>query len=207
MGNCSIKGDAEKSPSTKKSGNFRVLTDAGVVVEFQGPKIVQDVLDHYPGYGVYRQGRASSQLPCDERLAGGQLYYLLPLQKEQGQEPGVENECELEVKEDVSLAAGSQGRSLVARSDLVENFAGGLGPAMEVLPRDGNGMWKVKLVMDTKQLEEILSQQVNVEALIEQMRMAASSATLPPKRARGSWGVGWRPALSNVFKVGFDDGK
>ncbi|XP_039168445.1 uncharacterized protein LOC120293367 [Eucalyptus grandis] len=70
MGNCSIKGDAEKSPSTKKSGNFRVLTDAGVVVEFQGPKIVQDVLDHYPGYGVYRQGRASSQLPCDERLAG-----------------------------------------------------------------------------------------------------------------------------------------
>ncbi|KAF8027966.1 hypothetical protein BT93_E0782 [Corymbia citriodora subsp. variegata] len=206
MGNCSIKGDAERSSPTKKKGNFRVLTDAGVVVEFQGPKIVQDVLDHYPGYGVFRQGRASSRLPCDERLAGGQLYYLLPLQQEQRQERDMEAVRELEAKEDVG-PAGLEGSSLGVGSDLVENFAGGLGPAMEVLPRDGNGMWKVKLVMDTKQLEEILSQQVNVEALIEQMRMAASSATLPPKRAKGSRGAGWKPALSNVFKAGFDDGK
>ncbi|XP_056174092.1 uncharacterized protein LOC130139995 [Syzygium oleosum] len=205
MGNCSLKGDAGKSPP-KKSGNFRVLTDAGVIVEFQGPKIVQDVLDHYPGYGLFRQGCASSRLPCDERLAGGKMYYLLPLRKEQGQERDMEVGRELEAKEDVS-PAGLEGRSLGAGLDLVEKFAGGLGPAMEVLPRDGNGMWKVKLAMDTKQLEEILSQQVNVEALIEQMRMAASSASLPPKRAKGSWAVGWKPALSNVFKAGFDDGK
>ncbi|KAI3422958.1 uncharacterized protein J3R85_011472 [Psidium guajava] len=206
MGNCSLKGDAEKS-LPKKSGNFRVLTDAGEVVEFQGPKIVQDVLDHYPGYGVFRQGHASSRLPCDERLTGGQLYYLHPLQEEeQRKERDVDVTQELEAKEDVG-PAGLERRSWGSGSDLVESFAGGLGPAMEVLPRDGNGMWKVKLVMDTKQLEEILSQQVNVEALIEQTRMAASSASLPPKRAKGSWGAGWRPTLSNVFKVGFDDGK
>uniref|UniRef100_A0A7N2QYW3 Uncharacterized protein n=1 Tax=Quercus lobata TaxID=97700 RepID=A0A7N2QYW3_QUELO len=57
-------------------------------------------------------------------------------------------------------------------------------PAPEVLPAVGDGVWRVKLVIDTKQLEEILSEQVNTEALIEKMRMVASCASLTPKKLR-----------------------
>lgn len=48
----------------------------------------------------------------------------------------------------------------------------------------GNGVWKVKLVIDPKDLERILSEEINTEALIQQMRIAANST---PKRGKSSW--------------------
>uniref|UniRef100_A0A2N9FEX6 Uncharacterized protein n=1 Tax=Fagus sylvatica TaxID=28930 RepID=A0A2N9FEX6_FAGSY len=90
-------------------------------------------------------------------------------------------------------------------SDFVDNLANG--SALEVLPSVGDGVWRVKLVIDTKQLEEILSEQVNTEALIEKMRMAASSASLTPKRTKSAWGMSWKPTLFNVFKLPLDNGK
>ena len=80
-------------------------------------------------------------------------------------------------------------------------------PALEVLAEVGDGVWRVKLVIDTKQLEEILSEQVNIEALIEKMRMVASSASLTPKRIESAWGMSWKPTLLNVFKFSLDNGK
>jgi hypothetical protein len=85
--------------------------------------------------------------------------------------------------------------SSTAAMDYVDDLA--TGPVLEVLPALGDGVWRVKLVIGTKQLEEILSEQVNTEALIEKMRMAASSANLTPRRSKSSW----KPALSNVFRV------
>ncbi|XP_050230080.1 uncharacterized protein LOC126679170 [Mercurialis annua] len=87
------------------------------------------------------------------------------------------------------------------RSDTGEAL---VGPAMEVLrSKQSDGVWKVKLVISSKQLEEILSEQGNTEALIEKMRMAAaSSATIAPRKSKSSWGVPWKHSiLSNVFKV------
>ncbi|KAK4400963.1 UNVERIFIED_CONTAM: hypothetical protein Sangu_3061500 [Sesamum angustifolium] len=57
--------------------------------------------------------------------------------------------------------------------------------SVEVLPPPGAGVWKVKLVIDPKDLERILAEQVNTEALIEHMRIAANST---PKRGKSSWG-------------------
>ncbi|KAG8382118.1 hypothetical protein BUALT_Bualt05G0043300 [Buddleja alternifolia] len=57
---------------------------------------------------------------------------------------------------------------------------------VEVRPRPGNGVWKVKLVIDPRELEKILSEGANTDALIEQMRIAAYST---PKRGKSSSGV------------------
>uniref|UniRef100_A0A7N2KUW5 Uncharacterized protein n=1 Tax=Quercus lobata TaxID=97700 RepID=A0A7N2KUW5_QUELO len=90
-------------------------------------------------------------------------------------------------------------------SDFVDNLANG--SALEVLPTVGDGVWRVKLVIDTKQLEEILSKQVNTKALIEKMRMVASSASITPKRTESAWGMSWKPTLLNLFKLPLDNGK
>ena len=74
--------------------------------------------------------------------------------------------------------------SSYAASDFFDNLANG--SALEVIPTVGDGVWRVKLMIDTKKLEEILSEQVNTEALIEKMRMVASSASLTPKRTKSA---------------------
>lgn len=48
----------------------------------------------------------------------------------------------------------------------------------------GSGVWKVKLVIDPKDLERILSEEVNTEAFFEQMRVAANST---PMKGKSSW--------------------
>lgn len=198
MGNCSLKGVVEDCPN-----NIRILTDYGDIVEFKGPKLAKDVLHEYPGYSIFRQGHASSPLSTHEYLLGGHFYYLLPLQNEQRfSETKVLSQIH-----DVGLAKKKVAMewideteppkmsSSAAAMDCVDDLA--TGPVLEALPTLGDGVWRVKLVINTKQLEEILSEQVNTEALIEKMRMAASSASLTPRRSRSSW----KPALSNVFRA------
>ncbi|KAL6578731.1 hypothetical protein OROMI_008951 [Orobanche minor] len=50
-----------------------------------------------------------------------------------------------------------------------------------VVPPPRNGIWKVRLVIDPKDLEMILSEEVNTEALIERMRFAAKSTPIKGK--------------------------
>lgn len=199
MGNCSLKGIVD----TNDCPNFiRVLTDSGRILEFTSPKLAREVLENYPGYGIFPRGQASSPLADHESLVSGLFYYLLPLgkdhklcddvvrhRKQEERHKKLEAEC-MELMDPPKMSS----------ADFVENLA--TGSALEVLPSHGNGVWKVKLAINTKQLEEILSEQVNTEALIEKMRMAASSAaSLTPRRTKSSWVVGWKPAISNVFKA------
>lgn len=95
-----------------------------------------------------------------------------------------------------SMEPESAKKSSFAATEFVDSLSNG--SALEVLPSGGDGVWKVKLVIDTKQLEEILSEQGNTEALIERMRMVASSASLTPRHAKS---LTWRPSFSNIFKV------
>ncbi|KAF8379726.1 hypothetical protein HHK36_029173 [Tetracentron sinense] len=188
MGNCSLKGVAGKCPHF-----IRIMTDSGRIIELEGPLLVESVVNDFPGYGVFRQGHISSRLSQHEQLLNGQMYYLLPLVKERTV-PNTGATRELD-------QVGPLRSSSCTASDLVMNLTT---PALEVLPSPGNGIWKVKLVIDTKQLEEILSEQVNIEAMIEKMRTVASSASATPKRVKGSWGVAWRPTLASVCKVFLD---
>ncbi|GKB00993.1 hypothetical protein Tco_0829037 [Tanacetum coccineum] len=61
--------------------------------------------------------------------------------------------------------------------------------------------------MSTSALEDILSEEVNTEALIEQMRRAAASSTkVGPRRSKGYWGINLKPIFCNVMhKMVVDD--
>ncbi|KAK6935544.1 PADRE domain [Dillenia turbinata] len=190
MGNCSLKGD---TTNTTKRGPelIRIVTDSGQVIELQGPKIVGDVLNNFPGYAIFLRGQMSSPLSKHEELLNGKFYYMLPKTLKPVREEVVD-EC-------FDQAEHPFRASSVEESDLVTNLTSG--SAVEVLPSSGNGVWKVKLVIGTKELEDILSGQDNAEALIEQMRMAATSATnsLSIKSIKSSWGVSRKPNLFNAL--------
>lgn len=188
MGNCSVKGVTGDCPN-----DIRIFTDSDRIIGLKGPKLAKDVLDGYPGYGIFRQGNASSPLSSYEYLIGGQFYYLLPLQ-EMPMPVGVSRKQRTRFLDGFESPKISYAAPLVDLEGAEEN-----GPAVKVLPSQGDGVWKVKLVINPKQLEEILSEQGNTEALIEKMRMAASSATLEPRRSKSSWGLAWKPCLSSVF--------
>ncbi|KAK7369800.1 hypothetical protein VNO80_11845 [Phaseolus coccineus] len=186
MGNCSMKGTTGECHHT-----IRVMCDSGAILQFKAPKTVAQVLQHYPGYGIFRQGHASEPLPEQESLSYGLFYYLLPLKEEK------KSCCDnVEVEERVEGLQRSEEVCKSAACDYVENLSNG--SALEVLPSAKNGVWRVKLVIDQRQLEEILSEQVNTEALIEKMRMAATGcSTTSPSRSptMSSWKVGWKTTL------------
>ncbi|KAK4752232.1 hypothetical protein SAY87_021030 [Trapa incisa] len=175
MGNCSPKGIAAESQKSPDN-TIRVLTDSGTVLYLEGPKLVQEVVEDFPGYGIFRQGQgqgalSSHPLPHNQNLSTSQLYHLLPLKTD-----------------GPTMGSGRAGLEVLR------------------MPRRGDGVWKVKLVIDPKQLEEIMSQEVNLEALIERMREAATSrssaTTQSPRRGKGIGGSGSKPSLGSIFGAG-----
>ncbi|XP_010266630.1 PREDICTED: uncharacterized protein LOC104604101 [Nelumbo nucifera] len=176
------------------------MTDSGGIMELEGPMLVRTIVSDYPGYGIFRQGHISTPLFHHDLLLNGEVYYLLPLKiNETGAPNGklIRDQLNSNRVGSLRLPAGTL-------SDLVFNST--MEPAaLQVLPSPGKGVWKVKLVIDTKQLEEILSEQVNTEALIEKMRTVASLSTAAPKRTKGAWNVTWRPTLSGACRVPLED--
>lgn len=185
MGNCSQKGITvtEKHPNL-----IRIMMDSGRILELEGPKFAREVIDDFPGYGIFGQGHMAHPLLDLEQLIDGQFYYLLPLGKPR----------ELSSVGTVNEAEPVRMSSSKAMELVTKNLTNGSG--VEVLAPPRKGVWKVKLVIGTKQLEEILSEQLNTEALIEQMRMAVKAST--PRKS--NWGGNLRPILSNVFKMSID---
>ncbi|XP_057968171.1 uncharacterized protein LOC131157797 [Malania oleifera] len=181
MGNCSLKGGTGKGPNC-----VRIVKDNGGILELEGPTPVQEVLGDFPGYGVFWQGQMSSPVSDSAQLLNGQVYYLLPLVKEtrtQVSDTGQDNEWP------------SRRELLTSRESLEMAPDPFTGSSLEVLPSPGKGVWRVKVVMGSKQLEEVLAEEVTMEALIQKTRMAAanSSAGLVPRRTKSHWGGSWKP--------------
>ena len=197
MGNCSLKG------STATYHSIRLVTDSGALLHLKAPKTVGQVLQNNPGYGVFRQSHPSSPLPEQETLSSALFYYLLPLP-----ENDVSEEVEkLEGSERDWMSEKSR-ESSSSPSEYVENLSNG--SALEVLPSARDGVWRVKLVIDTRQLEEILSEQVNTEALIEKMRIAAAatSSVSSPSRRRTNIISPWKvPSLFSTSRLPTNNGK
>uniref|UniRef100_A0A803LWL7 Uncharacterized protein n=1 Tax=Chenopodium quinoa TaxID=63459 RepID=A0A803LWL7_CHEQI len=157
MGNCSLRSSS--STCNKTHTNVRILTDSGRVIEIDGPKLAQEVLDDFPGYGIYQKGHLTLPLFEDELLINGQVYYLLPF--------GV---------------SSSKSLSETGLSSEPTSFRKDQNAAFEVLPSKGNGVWRVKMAIDSKELEEMMSGN-NAEALIQMMRSAAKSSENSPERS------------------------
>ncbi|KVH95315.1 Protein of unknown function DUF4228 [Cynara cardunculus var. scolymus] len=200
MGNCSFKGfDPSLDP-------IRVITCSGQALEFNGPKLVSEVIKDFPKHGIFKKDQLSSPLDHREQLIGGQFYHLFPLfpeeieKRDQTFEEKALSELGAIEAEPVRMST-----STVALQLVTKNLTDGSG--FEVLPPPRKGVWKVKLMINTKQLEEILSEEVNTEALIEQMRVAAaSSRKAVPRRNKLKWGVKLKPIFCNVLnKMVVDD--
>nr|GMD99715.1 Dihydroxy-acid dehydratase [Ipomoea batatas] len=169
MGNCSLKAVDD---ATKDLGFARIMTDSGQLLHLRCPKSVRQLLAEFPGYNVYGQGHMSSPMSEQHHLQAGQFYYLLPVAGET-EAPAPENEVRVE--------------QLVTRLGL------------EVLAPPRKGVWKVKFVIDSQQLGEILAEDENTEAMIEQMRSAAISS--PKGRRKSSWGGSLKVIFANAFKM------
>ena len=55
--------------------SIRVMCDSGAFLQLKAPKTVAQVLQHYPGYGIFRQGHASAPLPEQKSLSYDLLSY------------------------------------------------------------------------------------------------------------------------------------
>lgn len=176
MGNCSQKSSTN---SANKAPDFiRIMTDSGRVMDLQGPKLAREFLDEFPGYGIYQRGQLSLPLFEDEVLCNGQIYYLLPF--------GVSNTCN---------------RVHTPSFDGCSSFRKYQSSAFEVLPSRGNGIWRVKMAINSKELEEMMMSE-NAGALIEMMRSAAKSSEISPSPTRRIGGFGWKSmaVISSGFK-------
>ncbi|OIT38488.1 PREDICTED: uncharacterized protein LOC109239338 [Nicotiana attenuata] len=179
MGNCNCSMKAVTTDARKLDLNFaRVMTDSGEILNLKGPKLVRQVLDEFPGYNIFSSNRLSCPLHDQELLVDGEFYYLLRvIEKEQISEE--------EKKEPIQVSS----------SNLTK------GSAMEVLPAQREGVWRVKLVINPQQLEEILSEEGNTNALIEQMRIVATANSATKHKRSTSCGVNWKSTLPSVFKL------
>ncbi|KAL2543703.1 hypothetical protein Fot_12936 [Forsythia ovata] len=151
MGNCSLKS---VSDAAERLDFIRIMTDSGDILELKGPKLVQEVLDNFPGYKIFRQNQISSPLFDHQQLVDGQFYYLLRSRDEK-MNPAYER---------------------------FEDFE-----AVTRLGTRRKGVWRVKLVINSEKLEDILSEEVNTEAFIEHIRIAATATPGGTKRSTGRW--------------------
>ncbi|KAG9448239.1 hypothetical protein H6P81_014367 [Aristolochia fimbriata] len=176
MGNCLAN---EAGPDV-----VRIMTDSGGIMELESPVNVQTVVSDFPGYGIFRRGNVGSPLPHHEKLLSGHLYYLLPVPKEKTA-PATEKEKETETETETETEAEAE-QVQVAPVRLSTTEPSDL-QSMEVLPSPGKGVWRVKMVIRRDELADILSEQGNTEALIERLRLAATSSEAQRKRAWSSW--------------------
>ncbi|RWR93304.1 hypothetical protein CKAN_02254900 [Cinnamomum micranthum f. kanehirae] len=144
MGNCMA--------GVERINVVRIMMDSGRIIELKGPLQVRALINDFPGYAIFRRGSATSPLMDHEQLESGRLYYLLPMAREQSEFPNSE------AIEEFATRMTPLRLSTETSSELVMNTT--MGSSLEVLPSPGNGVWRVKLVISSDQLAEVLSEQL-----------------------------------------------
>ncbi|GJT38109.1 hypothetical protein Tco_0937974 [Tanacetum coccineum] len=142
-----------------------------------------------PRIHLRRRDQLLSPLDHRELLVGGRLYYLFPL-------AGDEKDQNMKEKDQNMKEKASSGLEPVRVSSVAEGEPVRMSTSAVVL------QLVTKKLSDGSGFEE-----VNTEALIEQMRRAAaSSMTVGPRRSKGYWGINLKPIFCNVMhKVVVDD--
>ncbi|KAG6412001.1 hypothetical protein SASPL_124658 [Salvia splendens] len=159
MGNCIFKALGAVEDMAK------VVTPDGSVLELYAPITAECVTNEFPGHAIFGSpGRTSPPLLHSESLRAGHHYYLLPAHQANG------------------TAAGRAPPYRMSVDKLRR-----LPEEAEALP--SAGVWKVRLVIDTDRLSEILSQEARTEALIESVRTAAKPGSRPPPPPAPSGGA------------------
>lgn len=180
MGNCLFGGLGEVGGEV-----IKVVTSNGGVMEFYAPLTVESITNEFPGHGIFRNHDLFwKPLPLHDELLAGESYYLLPLDVASdggggrsllgGQivRQGHIRSNSLATSSSSEVAAPyrmSFDNQRMLKRSYTEAFSRSYG---------GNtGFWKVKLVISTEQLLEILSQDGPTQELIESVRTVAKCGT------------------------------
>ncbi|KAL0409193.1 UNVERIFIED_CONTAM: hypothetical protein Sradi_1853700 [Sesamum radiatum] len=170
MGNCLFvggMGDAHQSV-------IRVATSNGGVMEFHAPVTVESITDEFPGHGIFRSHDLFwTPLPHSQELLVGESYRLLPLMDltNGGLTPARLGCVRSNSTAPQRMAAPQYRMSFDSRGlekRLPEDQAG----------QGRRGFWKVKVVIRTEQLLEILSEEGKTEELIESVRTVAKCGSV-----------------------------
>lgn len=153
MGNCLFGGMGDGEQSV-----IKVTTANGGVMELYAPVSVESITDEFPGHGIFRsQDLFWKPLSHSDVLLMGESYHLLPLAGK------------ARVGHVRSNSAPPQHKAAPYRMS-VDSRGVTKRSAEEETSR---GFWKVKLVISTEQLLEILAEEGKTEELIESVRTVA----------------------------------
>ncbi|KZV16362.1 hypothetical protein F511_12252 [Dorcoceras hygrometricum] len=142
----------------------KVVTSSGGVMELYSPITAECITNEFPGHGVFRSPHhVSPPLFHNEQLRGGRCYYLLPLH---GDAISARGAAAVSFKAPYRMSVDDVGvvKRKSSEAEVFSRFKSG-------------GVWKVRLVISTEQLSEILSQEARTEELIEDVRTAVKCAT------------------------------
>ncbi|KAH1256729.1 Amino-acid permease BAT1 [Glycine max] len=158
MGNCSMKGTTGECHHS-----IRVMCDSGAFLQLKAPKTVAQVLQHYPGYGIFRQGHASAPLPEQQK---DDVVPMLRNRISESKSPPLPSFSLQPYRSSIDMlnkvltrmiqvehqkSCCDKVQQVVQRSEemckssachYVENLSNG--SALEVLPTAKNGVWRVK---------------------------------------------------------------
>ncbi|XP_047951054.1 uncharacterized protein LOC125196535 [Salvia hispanica] len=165
MGNCLFGGMGDGVGG----GEVIKVTNAnGGVMEFHAPVTVESITDEFPGHAIFRsQDLFWKPLPHSDVLAAGESYHLLPLLESSGSGGRKARVGHVRSNSAPPQQVGSaQYRMSVDSRGLGKRTAEEAGAA-------ARGFWKVKLVISTEQLLEILAEEGKTEELIESVRTVA----------------------------------
>lgn len=182
MGNC-LFGGLGPEADQGGAGLTKVITPNGGVMEFFAPIAAGSITDEFPGHRIFRAHDLFwKPLPHHEDLVAGESYYLLPLSSHASSISmskfghGVREGHVRSNSIPAASAVTPYRMSIECRPGVLKRSY------TDVLSRHGNGgtcssssgrMWKVRLVISTEKLQEILSHEARTQELVESMRAVA----------------------------------
>ncbi|PIN22532.1 hypothetical protein CDL12_04753 [Handroanthus impetiginosus] len=180
MGNCLFKrlGGRVVEEIEMEMEMVKVVTSSGGIMELYGPITAQCITNEFPGHAIFRSPHPShiSDTPLlhDEELRPGRYYHLLP-RHYADKNTGTSAEST-----PYRMSAENKGMLKRTYSEAVDQISNA-------------GVWKVRLVISSDQLSEILSQEARTEALIESVRTVAKCATSAINSDHWSWNTATEP--------------
>ncbi|XP_022858685.1 uncharacterized protein LOC111379526 [Olea europaea var. sylvestris] len=177
MGNCVFKAFAEVEEMVK------VVTSNGGIMELYAPIKAECITNEFPGHAIFLgPDQISPPLLHNQELHVGQLYYLLPIIKQNSGGSG-------------SSMAAPPYRMSVDNQGTCKR----LSSEPEIFPRyNSTGVWKVRLVISPDQLSEILAQEARTEALIESVRTVAKCSATGVSSGANSDQWSWKTATDSA---------
>ncbi|GMH29868.1 hypothetical protein Nepgr_031711 [Nepenthes gracilis] len=189
MGNCLFGGAAGGGEPLVK-----VVTSNGGIMEFEPPISAGCIIEEFSGHSIYRgDDLLWKPLGPQELLHAGETYYLLPSGRAGGWGRHVRSKS-TPMTSLPMVATAPYRMSGVQRHSLRRSYSKSDNDSISM----GGGVWKVKLVISSDQLIEILSEATLTQELIESVRAVAKCGSYAAVGFSDHWSIsGGSTASSN----------